>query len=214
MDFNTIYNLLTYLSSFSVIVPLLIAAWRWRYFGYDGICLTVYLCISLLTEIILIYCHLSDTSTNILVNYFSILEFILVSLVFYFALAPKNILKWFFWCSVATLVVVVCFSDKRWPMTIFNGFYFFVIILFALYYFYKETREVSVQRLSDHYFFWFNTAFLIYFGFSFFIFLYEDFIINADRDVARVLWTFHLVLNIIYYGILTVGIWKHSGKRL
>lgn len=214
MNLNTAYNILTYLSAFSVIVPLLIAIQKWCYFGYDGRCLTIYLIISLLTEIVLIYLELSEVFANILVNCFSLFEFIAVSLIFYFALAPKKLFKWFYWCGVSAISTVFIFSDIRLPTTVFNGFYIFVLILFALYYFYKETREVSVQRLADHYFFWFNTAFLIYFGFSFFIFLYEDFITNADRDVARVLWTFHLILNIIYYSILTVGIWKHSGKRL
>jgi hypothetical protein len=155
---------------------------------------------------------INETLSTIRVsNFFSFVEFSVITLIYAVNLDLKSKGSLFFWAGFLVTCLIFIFSDMHTPMTVFNGFYILLIIIFSLYYFYLENeKEETKEHMQD--FFWFNSAFLLFFGTSFFIFLFDDFILTADRAVGRLLWTIHLINNMIFYALLTVGIWKTSGR--
>ena len=214
MDLEALFTILSYTSAFFVSVPIIFLFFFYRYFNKITKLLLIYLLLSLLTEIIqLIFIKCGKESIYI-TNIFSLLEFLLIALMYHLALELKKIKKFVFFGLILLIVLLFLIRFQNGPMPVFNSFYISLIVLFSLYYFYRENRDMKIENLTSHYFFWINSAFLFYFGFSFFIFISDDFIVSAPRNIARVLWTFHLIVNIAYYSILSIGIWKTSGKRL
>jgi hypothetical protein len=83
-----------------------------------------------------------------------------------------------------------------------------IIMALALFYFFRIFVNMSIPRLTEHYFFWLNSAFLIYFPSTFLISLFEDIIRNSPHYQIRYLWIIRLFVNIIFNILLTVGICK------
>ena len=80
-----------------------------------------------------------------------------------------------------------------------------IVILLSIYYFLTLFYELKIRSLKNYYFFWINTAFLFYCSTTFYVFLFEDFMMLFTNEIY--LWPIHLIATIIFNLLLSKGIW-------
>ncbi len=81
------------------------------------------------------------------------------------------------------------------------------IVLLSLYYFFNLFYEMKIKNLLNYPQFWIVSAFLIFYGTTFYLSLFEDFICSYNYDLFQYIWPIHLTSTIIFNFILTKGIW-------
>jgi len=94
-----------------------------------------------------------------------------------------------------------------------RGLEAFLVICLSLLYFYEMLQRQEEERLEQNPTFWFNTAFLLYFASTQFLFLFNNLILSTySTDIAKLFWDVHAFVCILYYLLLAVGIWKVRSK--
>lgn len=90
-----------------------------------------------------------------------------------------------------------------------RGLEAFLVICLSLLYFYETLQRQEIVRLEHSPTFWFNTAFLLYFTSTQFLFLFNNLILTTySKDISNLFWKVHAFVCILYYLLLAVGIWK------
>jgi hypothetical protein len=143
---------------------------------------------------------------------FTLLEYLCIYTLFYFETTNKLIRGYFrifaaFFIIFTGVELVMCPHEDYLLMLDY-----LLVIVLALLFFYQLLSNLTVERLKDYPFFYFNTAFLIYFCGSFFIFLFSKQVSTLDKDLIKMISMFHCLLNIFYLSFITIGIWKVSRK--
>lgn len=82
----------------------------------------------------------------------------------------------------------------------------------AILAFYKMLQELEYTRLDKSPIFWINSAFLIYFAGSLFLFLMGNLLLSKDRQLSLIAWTIHAFLFGFMHIFIAVGLW-HSPRR-
>lgn len=88
----------------------------------------------------------------------------------------------------------------------------FLLMSFALFYFYKLMKELKVENLEKEAFFWFNIGILIYFSSKFTLDIFSNFIKSASLSLKNVTWSVHSVANILLHLFYSLAIWRNSRK--
>lgn len=83
-----------------------------------------------------------------------------------------------------------------------------IMMILSIYYFYTIFVELKIKVLKNYYFFWINSAFLIYYGTTFYLSIFENSIRSVTYDLYDYLWPIQLIATIILNLILAKGIWK------
>ena len=133
-------------------------------------------------------------------------EFILL-IEFYFLVFRKRLsikLKWLSQLLVpVTLIALTSFEAT--PLRITNSILFSIL---STLWFLKIIREMSVGILTNLPVFWMNSAFLLYFSGSLFLFLLFEPLGKLHETSAIVSYMFHNLLGVIKNILLGVGFWK------
>ena len=82
-----------------------------------------------------------------------------------------------------------------------------ILILLSMAYYYKLVREMKVFHLERHPFFWINTAILIYFSSSLFVFIYSNYLLFYSHQTGIRIWFIHALFFILFNYILSIGLW-------
>jgi hypothetical protein len=80
-----------------------------------------------------------------------------------------------------------------------------LILVHCVLFFYHLLVELPVQRLQLLPMFWFNAAFLTYFGGSLFIF--AAYVVEVFRNSLLLYWAIQNILRIVHLIIIIVGLW-------
>lgn len=177
--------------------------------------LLFYLLVSFFTDVVCLL-HLQKINTNYLVNGFTYVEFMAI-LFIYERQWNKQKLR------LPFLVIALVFSfyfALNFFTDALNNFYVYIntfealtIIVLSIFYFFTLVNNLHLPKLTQFYFFWFNTAFLVYFSAVLFVFLFMNYILdpNASQSVKN-LWLIHNTFHIIYNCTLAIGLlkWKKT----
>ena len=85
-----------------------------------------------------------------------------------------------------------------------------VFIIFSILYFFKLLSHLPTTQIQGLPMFWVNTAVLVYFAGSFFVFLLRNYLIEVLHDNQIVYWSFHNILNILKNLLFAIGLWHGS----
>lgn len=209
MPFEDAYRILANISGYSVIIPILAALApgqkRNRILNF----LLAYLVASLLTEVLFIYLSWRRLSTKPVEYTFCLLEFVLISMIFYrvyfFASGKRRI---FIYLNIAILGFFVL--DLLHVIKLFNPLYMaaFTVVSVVIFLNIYKLMPSNTSKITDFYFFWINSGFFYFFGSSLALFTFRDFILNAGPLLSKKIWMIHLFNNIVFYLLLSYGIWK------
>jgi hypothetical protein len=86
------------------------------------------------------------------------------------------------------------------------------ITLFAMYFFYKQFRQMKIINLRRDPSFLINTAFLIYFSATFYLFALSNYIMN-ESALTYVIWEVHTLLAWFYYSMIALALWNDAKRR-
>lgn len=199
-----ISHILRKISANAVVIPILISIFKFKAFNKTLKVLFVYL-------LTILFFELGTWSDYIPYSAFTLLEYVCIFCMFYFTSHHKWIKIYFkhiTFLFIVGSVLEIVFATEDYLLLVEYIF----IISFALIFYLELLQNLNVPKLNEYPFFYFNTAFLIYFCGSFFIFLFSKQVISLDKTMIKVIMLFHSLLNILYLSLITLGIWKVSKK--
>lgn len=212
MTINSTYNIVKYSSAISVLIPLICCIIKYKTLNTILRVLFLYLLLSAMSEVIGFYLLTNNIRTYIVQNSFTLIESTLILIIYYriFDLQKIKKLITFFYSLYFILSIYILFFKNGFDAqdnilnTIESSFFMFL----AYFYFYRLMQRMDVAYLTEYYFTWINTAFLIYFSAGFVMFLFNEYIENFYIQLFYLVYCLYLITSIAFNIILSVGIWK------
>ncbi len=189
-----------------VLIPFLIGIKNYRLYGKDLRVLTIFMGVSVLTEILAYSFFYQGKNNYPFLHVFTIIEF--AALTYIYSLHLRTILSY-----KVILVLVLSFILYSVLNSIFiqsiyqfntyaRGVEFILLILFALLYFYTiYINEVS--SITKVPMFWINLGVLVYYTSSFFVVL----VMNQLFPQMKFLWGVHNILLVTHYTLFSIALW-------
>ncbi len=214
----------TLISSFSVIIPLIIAVTRFGQLSKPQRLLTYLLITSLVVEVIANLLWYQQKRNLVVYNSFAIVHFNFILLIYQNQLGntwtkPLKVLMILF---NLFFLVDTLFLKK---LTDF-GYYFnsnittsasLIFILLALKYFHKLLKEVRYQKLEKNPMFWISAGLTLYYSGTLILFLLGN-QVNQDKnaalyyEIALAAWGLNSFFNLILNTAYSIALWVKPAK--
>jgi len=204
---------LSLISSYSVIVPIIFGIKYQVQNRSDLKFIFHLLCVSLLVEIISTYLSNKNYNNIVLINIFTFFEFFFLVLFyrqFFNQLQKTSIHGILIFIFLLLMIFTTFLADNLRLIDNFSiSIEAIILIIYSLLSFYLIMKNLIYNDILSVPFFWVNIAVLIYFSGNLFLFIFSAYLQKLDQSsVYLKLYMIHSILNILYYLILTVGFWK------
>lgn len=208
-----ITDILVYVSSLSVFSPLIITIIRGKYLTKELKILLAYVIASILLEVLgITWAYVLHKSNHFILNTFSIIEFVLISLIF------REVSSSLLFKKIALLIItafsilaITLFSDPNVFATFNSTVHTLSCLLITIWvfiYYYQLLQTLQVNTLSTSPMFWISVGCLLYFSGTLFVFLYGEIILKKEnRALYDQLWIIYYTLLFIFRILLAVGLW-------
>lgn len=212
------YNALRYISIISAFAPLLLGILKYKTFNRTLRVLFLYITLCVLTDILsFIFSGRTSKQYYFIQNSFTLLEFYLLCLIYYFEFTSKVTRKIIVGlCIGYALLALIFFGIYKSflePTNLFSTLDALIMLGLSASFFYRVDADMNIPRLGEYYFFWFNSALLIYFSMALILFLFDDFLERCDLKTFQILWSMHLLVNISYNLLIATALWKAKSKQ-
>lgn len=197
-------------------IPLLAGLLFFRNFQKHLTFIFAVVLIGALTEV-LNQISVYDNEENMFwMNIYTLLEGIGISLFFIttdkFSKPEKNLIRLFILLLCIAFLAYMTI-EERWgkmsPITTTLESVF--VILLSLKLFWNILFRQQIENLSRNPIFWINTALILYFSGSIFLFIFSEYLVQNDPNAFLQIWGLHSVFNIAFNVLLTIG-FIHSKK--
>lgn len=132
---------------------------------------------------------------------------------FQFSNNMRFIVKLLSWMFVGFALVDFILSYGYWSMNaVSKGIECGLLIFISLTAWRKTMVEMNETSLLSRSFFWINSAVLVYFSANTLLFIFSESILSGEQIIGLSLWAIHLVFMTIYYGLISIGLWKIPKK--
>jgi hypothetical protein len=214
MIIKTIFILLLIASVLSGLLPIGYGTKYYKAFNTQLKALFIYLIFSVLTELVIaILTGIQYSGYNSTIQFiFTIFEFLTIAYIFWNEL-NKPILRimitsfialYFislfasYWLTqkLSTVIDIADISEAG------------IIIILSVIFFFKVLTDLEIPKLTDYPFFWLNSAFLMYFGTTFFLYLFNNAAKEFDQPIVYFLAVIHHIMNITYNILITIALCK------
>ncbi len=203
------YYALLGVSIFCALIPLYCSVKNHKAFNIQLKALFIYLILGFTFEIIgLVLAFIYKTSNHLALNVFTLLETLFVIFIYQKEFNQSKYRNFFLILYLFFLTVFSLNFSSFDNGILINVLESSVLIILPIIYFVKIFVDMTIPKLTNYYFFWLNSAFLIYFSSSFCILLCKNYIQLLSIELVQLLWSVHLLNNIIYNIILSIGICK------
>lgn len=150
---------------------------------------------------------------NIIVyNLSSIIEFLLL-FSFYYTFIGKGLNKYMYLLFLSVFLVSnLTELYNKGPFTMFTYSFLIkntILLFLATVAFRKIINSHKTSIISDYSIFWINTSILIYYSCTLFIFGLRKYTLHLP-SLALVTVYLHLFFIFVFYGLLSIGLWKTS----
>ena len=201
------------LAAFSDLVPLLFLLFQ-KNWNSNRVLLVLFcnLSASFLVDF-LCYFATAESPNLCLVNYFSIVEFMGITSMFYFMWGKRRFLKGLFIINFAFIVTFILIAASSGNMSITSNYITTIeavsIVIISIIYFFEIMKDLTIVHLHDDYRFWLNAGILLYFSTVLIIFLFTSQILNPHASpVIKKLWLLHDIFLILFNLLLTKAIYQ------
>ena len=207
------FRSLIYLSSVSVLFPLVLSFIRKQYLDKALKILFYYLLASLAIEVFATFwAFVLHKPNHFMLNTFVVVECVIISLMFSEVFVSVLLKK----ISLATTATFTIFSIVL--LSYSESFFVFnstistiaclLITTWVFVYFYQILQNLQEKTLSTLPMFWISVGCLLYFSGTLFVFLYGEIILNErSRTLYQNLWIIYYILLFIFRTLLAIGIW-------
>lgn len=172
--------------------------------------LLFYLIIGIIAEISIEMILNYGIATNIPIVLYTILVTPLLLLIYYSQIKQKRIRQLILILSAGLLPLELVWFVKNFQMIMADIFYLPLIItciMLSLVYLFEQFKRLEIPDLTKHFFFWVNSALMIYFGMGYFLYIFEN-IIRSDEVLFAYTWPIQLISTIIMNLVIAFGAWK------
>lgn len=213
-----IYRIVVYVTSFSITIPILFSILRFKALNKTLRALFIYLILSFSSDIITLFTSLYYPNlTNIILNTFTIIETVAICIIYLFEMrqTKERVLIYIGLLIVLSLAIETFLFEKGLNRgdNVVSPVEAGIFMLVSTIYFYKLFIDPKISKLGDHYFYWVNLSFLIYFSVSFILFMFNEFIERCEQIYAILLWGVHQLILITCNILFLVAIWKNKTTR-
>lgn len=208
-----LFKVFNYISAAYTLVPFIIAIKHFNYLNRDGKILTYLLAASVLTEVISnVLSYIFHVENLRFLNLYIIVETALIAWFYISTFINKSL-------AITSIVIVTLFI----LYALFNFFTSatqsfdhivmtsesIMVILFSFIGFHHLLKYSLHQNILGVPMFWFNAGFLIYFSGNLFLHLFSNYLLEHALYTFFEMWAiWHSLLNIIFYTLLSIGLWK------
>lgn len=205
-------------SSFSILLPLFVAIFRWGRLRKEQIPLTYLVVFSFLIEAVSLILGRGLGIRNIfLLHIFTIGEFILILLIFRMGLASTFTQKWtlplgigFTLFSVVNSLFFETWENFNWSARIILAL---LVVGLSAHYYYVTSKELKIKRLESVPMFWLVNGVFIYFSSSFIVYLFSNYLLPS-KEMSLPIWAIHALFTIIKNLFFTLVLWmKHPSIK-
>lgn len=157
-----------------------------------------------------------DIRNNLkLSHYYFPLEFLLLSLVYLKELGGLVNRKWL--KGLIAIFMLYClinpiFLQDYSQYSQVRSFSSIILVVFAILYYYRVMIEAKIRNLAKEPMIWINTAILLCFAGSLFYNILFTIILEFSKEFLKLGASYYLVLNLIFYSLITIGIVK-AGRQ-
>lgn len=211
MGASEIFQLVVNIAYGAVALALVIGCVRWRFLSGSQRLLLVLVLVTGLVEGAAEIFWRQGSNNLALFHGFAIVEFGLLGLIYRARLANLIPKHWLTFIIVLFSGFAVLNTVLWQPITTFNTnattVSSFLLIGFALTYFYKMLRDMAYTKPERNPWLWFNIGVLIYYSSSFLLFTFGNRLIAQDAEVASVVYTVHAFFHILQYLFYSLALW-------
>ncbi|MBG6133465.1 hypothetical protein IWQ47_004875 [Aquimarina sp. EL_43] len=213
-----LFDILGNISSFIVIVPLILSGYKFKSLNIVQKKLLYLLIIVLIVESISNILWYKKINNLPVYHFFTVIHFLLIVNIYRRALS-QTFSKYFFTSLsigfvVFAIVNIVFFQDLLTFNSNATTLMGAIIIFLSLSYFYALLKEVKYSTLETNPMFWINSGFLIYFSSSLILFFMNNTLFKGVTEASHILWGLHAVINIVLTIFYTVAIWVKPQKEI
>jgi hypothetical protein len=192
----------------AIIIPLGIALYKYGNLPGAYKILTWYLVIAGITNFTANILATRNINNLPLLHIYTALEFLVLSVFYRSVLKDSLVTKLIL--PVLVLFVIFCVVNALFFQTIFlynsysRSLSAFILVVYAIVYFKQRLDQGHSISKHNRPLLWINSALLIYFGGSFFLFISSNLIL-ANITMNAMLWDIHASLVFVMYILFTIG---------
>lgn len=214
---KALFPYLALLAFVPILGVLIVAIIRWKYFTKGQFWLVALIIVALITQILTSVLWKLEMNNLVVLHFFTPIE--LFMLMAYYRSEFDN--RYFKFMLLAVSLVFIGFAAVNmlfWqPLNEINTAVRSVecalLIIVSLCLWGKIMRDMRIENLAGTVVFWINTAVLFYFSGTALLYLFSNVLLQTAMKSALWLWTFHFALMLIYYILISIGLWKGSTKQ-
>ncbi|WP_438426022.1 hypothetical protein [Aquimarina macrocephali] len=212
------FYILGNISSFIVVVPLLLSIYKFRSLSKVQVKLSYLLILVFVVEIISNILWRKKINNLPLYHFFTVIHFLLIINIYRKVLSQTYSKLFFIVLGIGFTIFAIINTIFLQGLMTFNSnattLMGAIIIFLALSYFYALLKEVKYSALETNPMFWINSGFLIYFSSSLILFFMNNTLFKDSTEASFIVWGLHAIINIVLAIFYTVAIWVKPKKEV
>jgi hypothetical protein len=200
-----------YLSTGSVILPILIAAYKPVTLKSKSIRALLYLLLgSLVSDLTAFTLAKNGINTALLGNAYFLFQFLLIAYIFSVELPIKGIIRgtmvafsMYFCINLFMIQGIFVFNTQS------NSIGGLILVGLSLYYLFHVVRNLQAQNSYNSPMLWFTFAVLFYYGGTLLLFLLNNYLVVQDLGTHRLVWILHNFCNIVKNILFAIALWQN-----
>lgn len=212
MSNNLAFNIFTYISIFSVLIPFTAGLARIKTFDNVLKVLFFYVLLSILSDSSSLILANKGIHNYFVRNIYTVLECTCFAYIYFNKFSStriKRIILRFYGFYLALFIATFAYKGNiNTSDNILSTLEAIAIIIVGHIYTFMLFKSEEIDVLEDDSFFWINNAILIYFSANIILFLFYGYIEKFEIHRYYLLHSLHLISNISFNLILAFGIWK------
>ena len=214
MTTNIVFFILLAASMLSGIVPLVFGAKHYKAFGIQLKALLVYLIIAVCVEMlmpVLAFFEFKNSYAPVQLS-FAVFEFSIISYIYWLEFNKRSLeitIVCFAILYLIGLIIAFMFTHNLGSVIdVADIIEASLLIILSIIFFFNVFTDLEIPKLTNYPYFWLNSAFLVYFGTAFFLFLFNNTAKDFDKAIVYFLTAIHHIVNIAYNILITIAICK------
>lgn len=219
MDKNISIYILGYISAIGTIIPFLFGLFRFKYLKPEYKLILVIFGLGSITELASrLYATYINPSNIWIFNIYQVLETILI-IGFYLNITTSRLKKRALVIFAFIFVIISISQILKNKLSVLNDLSFsiesvLVVILSILSFHSILKRQIYTNILAAP-LFWINSSFLLYYSGNLFLHLFSKFLLEHALYAFFELWgVWHSLLNIGFYILISIGLWKTKTSQI
>jgi len=213
---NPIY-ILSYISSFSVLVPAAVSIIKWKSLNHVLRLFSLYLVITALKESVCVYLALQSRHNVQVYNVAAILEYLIYFYLFYTEFTEKAFKRATMAMLAAVCVVyladIIFINGIKGNNVYTSSIGAISITVLSLVYFYQLMIKTEHTSLTSVPMFWISTGLIFYYAGTTVLYGFADHYEALPAEQRAFLWRINSVLNIMLNVLFTIAILCKPSKK-